>query len=136
MEGIIKITSDREKAKSMLKMVETSIEMVKTIDRRKFPSNIIKEYYDIIRELISIILLMDGYKTLGEGAHKKLIEYLQANYKQCNQQEIMIIDDLRVVRNKIAYDGFFVTEDYAERRVKDVVEIIAKLKAIIKERLK
>ena len=39
-------------------------------------SNITKEYYDLIRELISVVLLLDGYKTYGEGAHKKLIEYL------------------------------------------------------------
>lgn len=76
-EGIIKTTPDREKAKSILKMVETTLEMISAIDARKYPSNVLKEYYEVIRELITVILLLDGYKTQGEGAHKKLIEYLE-----------------------------------------------------------
>ena len=75
-EGLIKVTPDKEKAKSILKMVDTTIEMIKLIDITKFSSNITKEYYDAIRELISVVLLLDGYETYGEGAHKKLIEYL------------------------------------------------------------
>lgn len=76
-EGIIKTAPDREKAKSILKMVETTLEMIDTIDSRKFSSHVVKEYYEVIRELITVILLLDGYKTQGEGAHKKLIESLQ-----------------------------------------------------------
>ena len=33
-------------------MVELSLEMTKSIDENKFPSNLTKEYYEIIRELI------------------------------------------------------------------------------------
>ena len=73
-EGFVKVTPDREKSNSILKMVETTLEMIETIDVAKFPSNIVKEYYDVIRELMTAILLLDGYKTHGEGAHKKLIE--------------------------------------------------------------
>ena len=62
-EGLIKITPNGEKAKSILKMAETTIEMIRHIDKSRFPSNIIKEYYEVIRELTSIILLLDGYKT-------------------------------------------------------------------------
>jgi len=32
-------------------MVELSLEMTKSIDENKFPSNLTKEYYEIIREL-------------------------------------------------------------------------------------
>lgn len=134
-EGLIKIIPNKEKAKSIVKMVDTSLEMVKQINKNKFPSNITKEYYDIIRELISVILLLDGYKTVGEGAHKRLIEYLESSYKQFNSHEILLIDDLRIIRNKIAYDGFFVTEDYLNRKIKDFQNIISKLKRIIKEKL-
>lgn len=135
MEGLIKITPNKEKAKSILKMVDTTLDMIKNINKNKFPSNIIKEYYDVIRELISVILLLDGYKTSGEGAHKKLVEYLESNYKQFNNHEISIIDDLRIIRNKIAYDGFFVNGDYLERRVRNIEEIVLKLKKIIATKL-
>jgi len=101
MEGLIKVTPDKEKAKSILKMVDTTIEMIKVIDIAKFSSNVTKEYYDVIRELISVVLLLDGYKTHGGGAHKKLVEYLQSNYKEFNEYQISLIDDLRITRNKI-----------------------------------
>ncbi|MBU2634129.1 MAG: hypothetical protein KJ674_02705 [Nanoarchaeota archaeon] len=134
-EGLIKITSNKEKAKSILKMVDTTLEMIKQIDKLKFPSNITKEYYDVIRELISIILLLDGYKTVGEGAHKKLIEYLESNYKQFTKHEISIIDDLRIIRNKISYNGFFVNEDYIERNLNYFYNIIKKLKGLINKKI-
>ena len=48
MEGcLIKITPDKEKAKSILKMVDTTIEMIKIVDIDKFSSNVTKEYYSI-----------------------------------------------------------------------------------------
>lgn len=134
-EGLIKITPDKEKGKSILKMVDTTIEMIKVLDIAKFSSNVTKEYYDVIRELISVVLLLDGYKTYGDGSHKKLIYYLQLNYNQFNEYEISMIDDLRIKRNKISYDGFFVERDYIERKVKDIIKIIAKLKSIIKEKI-
>ena len=108
--------------------------MIKSIDS-KFSSNITKEYYDVIRELASIVLLLDGYKTYGEGAHKKLIEYLQINYKEFSEYEISLMDDLRITRNKIAYDGFFVDKGYIERKAKDIQKIIDKLKDTIKKKL-
>lgn len=111
-EGLFKVTPDKEKAKSILKMADTTIEMIKVVDIDKFSSNVTKEYYDVIRELISVVLLLDGYKTYGEGAHRRLVEYLQSNYKEFDESEISLIDDLRITRNKIAYDGFFVEKDY------------------------
>jgi hypothetical protein len=42
----------------------------------------------VIRELISVVLLLGGYKTYGEGAHRKTIEYLSKHYKEFTEQEI------------------------------------------------
>lgn len=134
-EGLIKITPNKEKAKSVLKMADTTIEMIKFIDITKFSSNVTKEYYDVIRELISVVLLLDGYKTYGEGAHKRLVEYLQTNYAEFDGYETSLIDDLRITRNKIAYDGFFVDKDYIGRKIKDIKKIIDKLRAIIDKKI-
>lgn len=134
-EYLVKITPNKEKAKSILKMVDTTLEMIQQIDKGKFPSNVTKEYYEVIRELISVIVLLDGYKAIGEGAHKKIIEYLETNYEQFDSYEISLIDDLRIVRNKIAYDGFFVKENYIERKLKDIGKIMEKLKQIINKKL-
>ena len=89
----------------------------------------------MIRELISVILLLDGYKTYGERAHKKLIEYIQTKNVGFSEYEILLIDDLRITRNKVAYDGFFVERDYIERKIRDIQTIIVKLKDIIKKKL-
>jgi hypothetical protein len=133
--NLVRATPDKEKAESILSMVETTIEMIGGIDKSRFPSNVTKEYYEIIRELISIILLLDGYRTTGEGAHKRMIEYLESHYKEFQGNEISLIDDLRIVRNKIAYDGFFVRMDYVQRKIPDIQDIISKLKKIISRKL-
>lgn len=134
MEELIRVTPDKEKAQSILKMVETTLEMIKLIDKTKFPSNITKEYYEVIRELTSIILLLDGCKAIGEKAHKRQIEYLEANYKEFSKAEITLIDDLRITRNKIAYEGFFVKESYIDRKLADILKIIGKLKRLINKK--
>lgn len=134
-ESLIKVTPNKEKAGSILRMVETTLDMIKNINLNRFASNVTKEYYESVRELMSIILLLDGYKTYGEGAHKRLIEYIEKNYKEFNDYEIDLIDNLRNTRNKIAYDGFFVKKEYIEQKIEDIENIIKKLKDIIKEKL-
>lgn len=125
-EELVSVTPNREKARSILRMVDSTLEMIRQIDRRRFPSNVVKEYYEVTRELISIVLLLDGYRSSGEGAHKRQIDYLEARYKEFGKAEIILIDDLRVTRNRIAYDGFFVKEGYIERKLPDILRTIEK----------
>ena len=132
---LVRVTPNKEKARSILRMVETTLDMIKQIDKRKFPSNIAKEYYDVIREMISILLLLDGFKAYEEGAHKKQIGYLELRYKAFSKSEIILIEDLRIDRNKIAYDGFFVKESYINRKLPDLLNLIGKLRDIIDKKL-
>lgn len=133
--GLIRVVPDRQKARSIMKMVDATLEMTGTIDAGRYPSNVLKEYYDILRELIAVIALLDGYKTQGEGAHKKLIEYLAEHYPEFKGHEIALIDDLRDARNRIAYNGFFITEDYLARKKKDILDVIGKLKGVISRKI-
>ena len=135
VEGIVKIKPDKEKAKSILKMANTTLEMINSTDSEKFPSIVIKEYYEVIRSLTNAILLIDGFKTEGEGAHKRMIEYLKTNYRQFSQYEISTIDNLRIIRNRIAYEGFFIKGDYLVRKRNHILKIIDKLIKILKEKL-
>ena len=133
---LIKITPDKEKAKSMIKMANTRQEMISTIDSSKYPSLIVEGHYEIIKELMSSILLLDGYKTKGEGAHKALIEYIGDTYKtKFQQSEIYFLDELRQIRNKINYNGFFVKADYLTRNEKIIIKIIYILKEIINQKI-
>lgn len=130
-EELIRITPDKEKAKSMLQMVEKTLDLIASIDQAQFPSHVTKEYYEVVRKLLSVILLLDGYKTTGEGAHRKMIEYIELHYSEFDRADISLIDELRIVRNKISYDGFFVKEDYIQRKKLHIQKIIALLKEIV-----
>ena len=81
MEGLLKVTSNKERAKSILKIANNTIEMIDSLDQKKFVTLITRDYYEVLRELMAALLLLDGFKTEGEGAHKKLIEYLSITYK-------------------------------------------------------
>ena len=136
MDGLIRITPDIEKAKSILKMAEETNLLIQTIDSGRFPSHVVKEYYDIMRETASAILLLDGLKTKGDGAHKKLIEYVKANYSSLTEYDTELFDALRVIRNKITYDGFFIRPDYLNRNRAAIESLAGKLKEILDKKLK
>ncbi|UZE93863.1 MAG: hypothetical protein IB618_03825 [Candidatus Pacearchaeota archaeon] len=136
---IIKITLDREKAKSILKMAENIENMLKEIIKKlgkmEDQSIIVREYYEVIRELITALLLSDGFKAIGEYAHKETIDYL-SNYKEFSQDEVMTIQDLRTKRNKSSYEGRPIKSPYLENKKEKLDLIINKLKFILRKRLK
>jgi len=136
LEGLVKITPDAEKAKSMVKMALTTLDMANSIDYRKFPSNVVKELYDVLRELMSATLLLDGWKTKGDGAHKKQIEYMAQNYSQITGFDADFLERLRNLRNRIAYDGFFVDAKYIKENRNVIDSLILKLRLLLKDKLK
>lgn len=130
---LIKISPDKEKAKSILRMAELIEKRINNQDKRTMYSLIISDYYEIIKELITSVLFIDGYKTLS---HKDLIDYLKLKYEDFSNGEINIIDQLRVIRNKISYEGFFASIDYLSRNEDDFKDIINKLKGLIEYKLR
>ena len=131
----IKTYSDKEKVKSMLNVVKNRENFVKTANFKEFPTIIAENYYEIIKELISSLLLLDGFKTIGENAHKELIESL-SNYKEFEEYEIKLIDDLRIRRNKSSYEGKPFEKTYLDDKKSKITKIIDKLKRVINKKLK
>jgi hypothetical protein len=131
---IIKILPDKEKAKSILRLVKDREEFLPLIDIEKFPTIAAENYYEIIKELITTLLIFDGIKTLGENAHKELVECL-SKYKEFDEKEIRAIDDLRIRRNKSLYEGMGIDTDYIKNKKVQLVAIINKLKEITGKRL-
>jgi hypothetical protein len=129
---LIKITPDKEKARSILRMAELIEERIINQSRAKMAALIVADYYEVLKELITAMLLIDGYKTLS---HKDLIEYLDAKYKEFDSHEIAIMDDLRILRNRISYEGFFVETSYLERNEDLLKSLVKKLKVMIRGRL-
>jgi len=130
---LIKITPDNERAKNILKMISLIEERIEKQDKIKFSSLIIADYYEVIKELITAVLLADGYKTLS---HKDLIDYLKENYHEFNSYDLSVIDSIRVLRNRIAYEGFFIENSYLSRNEDSFKKIIQKLKILINKSLK
>lgn len=113
-------------------MIEVREKALGLKDKMEFTSLIVEDYYEIIKEAITAIMAIDGYKTLS---HEVLIGYLKEFYKQFSESEILLADQLRKLRNKIAYKGFFVEYSFLERNESDIKEIISKLKQILNENL-
>jgi len=130
---LIKITPDKERAGSILKMVSLLGERIKNQDKTKMTALIVADYYEMIKELITAILLADGYKTLS---HKDLIDYLKEKHPQFNGNDISILDDLRILRNRITYEGFSIEASYLSRNESLFKSIIKKLKDVLNAKLK
>jgi len=130
---LIKITPDKEKARNILKMVSLIEERIKSQDKTKMAALIITDYYEIIKELITAIFLIDGYKTLS---HKYLIDYIKEKNSEFSMHEISVLDDLRILRNRVTYEGFFIEVSYLNRNEALFKKTILKLKTLIAKKLK
>ena len=128
---IKKIFKDKEKVKSILKLVEEREKFIKSA--AKFPTILAENYYEITKELSIAVLLSDGLKAIGENSHKEILDSL-INYK-FSSQEIMILQDLRKRRNKSMYEGKQIEYVYLENKEEILKEIIMKLKIIINKKL-
>lgn len=121
MDEIFKITKDERRAKALKEMAKNRLSNTSSL---KEPYRIIEEYYEIIKELLTSFMYTQGYKTLS---HKLLIEYSARNIKSLSNQEIALIDELRVKRNNIVYYGEQTTIDFLKSREQKIKEIISKL---------
>ena len=75
--------------------------------------------------------MVDGYKTLS---HKDLIDYVKEKYKEFSQHEISVLDNLRILRNRIAYEGFHIEKSHLSRNEYLFKSIIIKLRKILEEK--
>ena len=124
-DEIFKISKDRERAKDLLEMAKERLDLVKLIPKDK-AYKIIEEYYEIIKELLTAIMYLDGYKTLS---HVKLIEYFASNYKQLDENQIRLIDTLRKFRIGIVYYGRKISQDFLlnhEKEIKKIMQVLIK----------
>lgn len=130
---IIKTAIDNEKAKSLYLMLKERKEAVKFLDPLRFTSIVVEDYYEIIKESITALMAFDGYKTLS---HEVLISYLKRFHKDFTEHEIIFIDEMRKLRNKINYDGFKVKPQYWELNKSNILSIVEKLDKILEGKLK
>ncbi|MDP3916665.1 MAG: hypothetical protein Q8Q42_00055 [Nanoarchaeota archaeon] len=123
---ILKIKPDKQKAKSLKIMAEITLERLEKTDRKKYPTNTLTDYYDIIHKLMEAFCMIDGVKMSKEGAHQEIIDYTA---KQCNldEQTRQFLQKMRSYRNRISYEGFMIHKNYITLNQKNIKEIIGKL---------
>lgn len=132
---IIKILSDKERARSLLNGISQDEELVLTLDKRKFTAIITKTYYEIARQLASAVMYIDGFKAIGEYAHKEIIFYLRKYPEKFSEGDLFLFDDLRDKRNKQSYEGKPIELVYLENNEVKLRELIDKLKKFVESRI-
>ncbi|MEK6914116.1 MAG: hypothetical protein AABW83_00540 [Nanoarchaeota archaeon] len=116
----IKITSDMEKAKSLIETAKGRIEINKDLND-KTANYIFEDYYSSILELIHAIILLDGYKVMN---HVCIGFYLRDMMKR--DDLFRIFDDCRYKRNSLVYYG-------KRMEFKTAVDAIKKAKKLFNE---
>jgi len=132
-DKVSRIASDKEKAKSLLQIIHLREKNIGTMKSDEFATLVVEGYYEIIKELITAIMSVDGWKTVS---HELLVGYLARFYKEFSGAEIYVIDQLRKTRNDISYRGVIIQQDYLTRNKKAVLQIIEKLKQAIQKKIK
>ena len=132
-DQVSKTAPDKEKAKSLLQIISLREKNINSMKSEEFSTLVVEGYYEIIKELMTAVMSIDGWKTVS---HEMLIGYLEKFYKEFPSQEIYIIDQLRKTRNDIAYRGVSIKKEYLTRNKEPILKIIDKLKHIIQIKMK
>ena len=129
-EFIRKVEIDGDKIKSILKMADIELGIIKNIPvNDNSASKLVKDYYEIIKELMTALLLSYGLKS---DNHECLVSFTKRKYPRY-EYEVKIIHDLKNIRNRVSYDGFFVKKGYIENNRLELWHIIDLLKKLVED---
>ncbi|MBI4146833.1 hypothetical protein HY489_05855 [Candidatus Woesearchaeota archaeon] len=131
-DKVSKQRPDTEKARALLKMIALREQRAQITPLPQFATLLAEELYEIVKELITGIMSVDGWKT---ASHELLIGYLAKFYPEFSTAEVMLLDQLREMRNDIAYRGVMINPEYLERNQQNISNAIQKLKQILNARL-
>lgn len=132
-DEIFKINKDKERAKDLFIMANERLKEILPALPRDKPYKIMEEYYEIILELLTALMYVDGFKTLS---HISAIEYCARNYNCLTENESKMIDILRKFRHGIVYYGRKISGDYLINNENSIKTIINKLSKLVKEKIK
>jgi len=130
-----KIFPDKEKARSIFRMALEREKSVSDLNLVMFATIATENYYEIIKELATTILLLNGIKATGENAHKEILDCLE-KYANFNGEEILMVQDLRIKRNKSTYEGKQISPSYLENNKNAIVYICSHFSQEIKDKIK
>ena len=122
---------DPEQARALLKMAALRKRDVES-KGDEFCVLIVEGYYEILKELMTALLTVDGLKTTS---HECLIAYVERHCTGITGAEVHLLDQLRRMRNDISYRGVMVDPEYLERNRDRIRVLIGKLRCVVETRL-
>lgn len=124
---------DISMAKELLVLAEHREQFWNTTkDKAKlFPSLFLEGHYEIIKELCTAILALDGWKALN---HECLFAYLKQKKKNL-EVDFDYLLELKDIRNSIDYRGAKVSYDLWKKNEMKIMLMISALKEYLKKNL-
>ena len=127
---IKKVEPDKQKISSIMKMCNVRLKVVEQISLDAETASVIAEdYYEIIKELLTALLLKEGLKS---DNHECLIRFFTVRFPEC-EYEAETIFKLKDVRNRVSYDGIFVDKAYIEMNKLEFKHIIELLRGLLEK---
>jgi len=127
-EHVRKVEADNEKINSILEMSSARLDFLKKQKADEKTASIITEgYYEVIKELLTALLLKNSLKSSN---HECLISFFKNKFPKY-EYEVNILYELKNIRNRISYDGFFVDKTYLDKNKMEFEHIIDLLKGLI-----
>ena len=127
----VKITPDKEKAKSLIETAEDRIKFSIRELNEKTANYIFEDYYSSVLELAQALVILDGYKV---NNHVCLGFFLRDVLKK--EDLFRLFDDCRYKRNSLVYYGKRMDFNTAKDAIEKAKRLMNKLNNINYEKLK
>lgn len=129
-EHIKNVEPDKEKIASIMKMCAVRLRVIEQVDLDDETASVIaSDYYEVIKELLTALLLKDGLKS---DNHECLVSFFKEKFPK-HEYETKMMHQLKHVRNRILYDGIFVDKTYIEMNHLEFKHIIRLLKRLVEQ---
>lgn len=125
--NVRKSSKDPALIKSLKETADLDIRFLRGLEINENSSRkIVSNYYDVLRSILEAIALEEGYKVYSHEAFACLL-------KEKGQNIFAVkFDRLRKIRNKINYYGKKVSVEEAKELVKEIEDLMNKLKILLK----
>ena len=128
-----KVKENPEQAKSLMILAERRLKSLEKRMKNEFPQLILESYYETIKELLSALMAIHGFKSYS---HECLISFLEEYYPDVlEESEIRFMDNMRKLRSDIQYRGRDIAEDYLERNSSTIEKIVKTLHKTVKKEI-
>ncbi len=116
------VKKNPEQARSLVELAKRRLESVEKRKDYEYPQLLIEDYYETIKELVSALIAIHGYKSYS---HECLISFIrQFHPNTLASSQLRFLDDLRKLRSDILYRGREIAEDYLNRNSSEIERIL------------